>query len=107
MATSSGDAQDDISKRSQIRFTARSAHSIEARENVILSAAASPVSTRTNAWRRPKDLGSALGPRGPERGRTGGSSRGWRSVVLLRLQVLRSPPECVAEDGNEQRRRSG
>ena len=32
--------------------------------NVILSAAASPIQTCTNAGRRPKDLESALGPGG-------------------------------------------
>ena len=34
----------------------------EEQENVILSAAASPIQTRTSAGRRPKDLDSALGP---------------------------------------------
>src|SRR5687767_15135004 len=37
--------------------------------NVILSAAASPIQTRTSAGRRPKDLDSALKPRRPERAR--------------------------------------
>ena len=35
--------------------------------NVILSAAASPIQTRTKARRRPKDLESALGPTRPKR----------------------------------------
>ena len=39
----------------------------EEQGNVILSAAASPIQTRTGAGRRPKDLDSALGPRRPER----------------------------------------
>ncbi|HYH80465.1 MAG TPA: hypothetical protein VEX86_11735, partial [Longimicrobium sp.] len=39
----------------------------EEQGNVILSAAASPIQTRTSAGRRPKDLESALGPRRPER----------------------------------------
>src|SRR3954453_12792694 len=75
--------------------------------NVILSAAASPMQTRTNAWRRPKDLESALGLSRPKRGCTGGSGGGWRSVVLRRLQVLRSPPDCVAAADYVQRRHSG
>jgi hypothetical protein len=42
----------------------------EGATNVILSAAASPILTRTSARRRPKDLESALGLRWPKRYRT-------------------------------------
>jgi hypothetical protein len=41
--------------------------SSEDQGNVILSAAASPIQTRTSAGRRPKDLESALGRSRPER----------------------------------------
>src|SRR4051794_2487286 len=68
--------------------------------NVILSAAASPMQTRTNAWRRPKDLESALGLSRPKRGCTGGSWCGWRSVVLRRVQGLWAPPDRVAAPGH-------
>jgi hypothetical protein len=45
----------------QINVATRSKNK-EERGNVILSAAASPIQTRTSAGRRPKDLESALGP---------------------------------------------
>jgi len=77
------------------------------KENVILSAAAAPIQTRTNAGRRPKDLEPALGPERPKR-----PLRSWFTLLMAKCGAAAATGPSVAAKlwgrrGFVQRRRSG
>jgi len=61
------------------------------KENVILSAAAAPIQTRTNAGRRPKDLEPALGPRRPKR-----PLRSWFTLLMAKCGAAAATGPSVA-----------